>query len=43
MLLLPCGYGLQRDVNAAVNILNLGKNGGGHPHSRRVPSGILRL
>ncbi|WP_438827614.1 zinc ribbon domain-containing protein [Umezakia ovalisporum] len=38
-----CGCELQRDVNAAVNVLNLGKNRGGHRRSRSVPSGILTL
>jgi putative transposase len=38
-----CGCVLQRDVNAAINILNLAKNREGHSRSRSVPSGILTL
>ncbi|MFM6121986.1 MAG: RNA-guided endonuclease InsQ/TnpB family protein, partial [Sphaerospermopsis kisseleviana] len=38
-----CGCELQRDVNAAVNILNLAKNRGGHPRINATGVGISTL
>jgi len=38
-----CGCELQRDVNAAVNILNLAKARGGHPQSNATGVGISTL
>jgi putative transposase len=38
-----CGCELQRDVNAAVNILNLAKNRGGHPQINATGVGISTL
>ena len=38
-----CGCELQRDTNAAINILNLGKNRGGHPRINATGVGTATL
>jgi putative transposase len=38
-----CGCELQRDVNAAVNILNIAKNRGGHPRINATGVGVSTL
>jgi putative transposase len=38
-----CGFVLQRDVNAAINILNLAKARGGHPQSNATGVGTATL
>ncbi|MTJ15595.1 zinc ribbon domain-containing protein, partial [Dolichospermum sp. UHCC 0299] len=38
-----CGCELHRDTNAAINILNLAKNRGGHPQINATGVGISTL